>query len=89
MYISYIAGEILVWNLQKDDDCLISTTVTVPGAHREAVSQVSWVRNPDPTQQRHVLVSAGRDGRLLMWQVGTHSGSIQLIEGYETHSCMS
>ncbi|KDR08919.1 WD repeat-containing protein 34-like [Zootermopsis nevadensis] len=76
------SGEILVWNLQKDDDCLISTTVTVPGAHREAVSQVSWVRNPDPTQQRHVLVSAGRDGRLLMWQVGTHSGSIQLIEGF-------
>jgi WD40 repeat protein len=78
---SYIAGEVLVWNLQKDDDCLISSSASVPGAHREAVSQVSWVRNPDPTQQRPVLVSAGRDGRVLVWQIGTHSGTIQLNDG--------
>jgi WD40 repeat protein len=69
-----------VWNLQKDD-CLISSSANVLGAHREAVSQVSWVRNPDPTQQRPVLVSAGRDGRVLVWQVGTHSGSFQLSQG--------
>lgn len=77
----YIAGEVLVWNLQKDDDCLISTSATMPGAHREAVSQVSWVHNPDRTQQRPILVSAGRDGRVLVWQVGTHTGTLQLSEG--------
>ncbi|GFG35753.1 hypothetical protein Cfor_03930, partial [Coptotermes formosanus] len=76
------SGEVLVWNLQKDDNCLISTSATMPGAHREAVSQVSWVRNPDPTQQRPVLVSAGRDGHVLVWQVGTHSGTLQLSEGF-------
>jgi len=77
----YIAGEVLVWNLQKDDDCLISTSATMPGAHREAVSQVSWVHNTDRTQQRPILVSAGRDGRVLVWQVGTHTGTLQLSEG--------
>lgn len=53
----------------------------MPGAHKEAVSQVSWVHNPDPTQQRPILVSAGRDGRVLVWQVGTHTGTLQLSEG--------
>jgi hypothetical protein len=53
----------------------------MPGAHREAVSQVSWVNNPDPTQQRPILVSAGRDGRMLLWHVGTHTGTFQLSEG--------
>ncbi|XP_069697896.1 cytoplasmic dynein 2 intermediate chain 2-like isoform X1 [Periplaneta americana] len=76
------SGEVLVWNLQKDDDCLICSSATVPGAHREAVSQVSWIRNPDPTQQRPLLVSAGRDGRILIWQVGTHSGTFQLSDGF-------
>ncbi|PNF15363.1 WD repeat-containing protein 34 [Cryptotermes secundus] len=76
------SGEVLIWNLQKDDDCLISSSANVPGAHRDAVSQVSWVRNLDPTQQWPVLVSAGHDGRVLVWQIGTHSGTIQLREGF-------
>ncbi|PSN43131.1 hypothetical protein C0J52_10485 [Blattella germanica] len=74
--------EVLVWNLQRDDDCLICTSSNLPGSHREAISQVSWIRNPDSTQQQPLLVSAGRDGRILVWKVGTHSGNLQLNEGF-------
>ena len=75
-------GEVLVWNLQKDDEPLICSSEAIPGSHKEPVTQLSWIPDGDTSQKRPLLVSTGCDGRMLIWKVGTYSGNFQLSEAF-------
>ncbi|KAJ9599617.1 hypothetical protein L9F63_009934 [Diploptera punctata] len=75
-------GEIVIWNFQKDDDSLICSSGGIPGSHRECVTQLSWINNPDTSQKKPLLVSIGLDGRILIWKVEPRSESFQLNDSF-------
>nr|CAD7392261.1 unnamed protein product [Timema cristinae] len=79
--VGTFSGELLVWNLQSEDEILVGSSAVVPGSHREAITHVSWIRSPDPTHQRPLLVTSSSDGRVLVWSVGSRPGSLRLVDG--------
>lgn len=68
-----IPGEVVVWNLQRDDPVVIGN-ITL---HTEAVVHMEWVQISDMMQTRPVLVSAGRDGSIVIWSSKTVSGTLK------------
>ncbi|XP_067015238.2 cytoplasmic dynein 2 intermediate chain 2 isoform X2 [Anabrus simplex] len=75
-------GEVLVWNLQRDEDTLLGGSGLVQGAHVDAVSQLAWIRNPNSRQGDPLLVSSGCDGRILIWKVTTIPENFMLLEQF-------
>ncbi|CAG2056042.1 unnamed protein product, partial [Timema podura] len=80
--VGTFSGELLVWNLHSEDEILVGSSAVVPGSHREAITHVSWIRSPDPTHQRPLLVTSSSDGRVLVWSVGSRPGSLRLVDGF-------
>lgn len=70
---NYIPGEVVVWNLQRDDPIVIGN-ITL---HTEAVVHMEWVQNFDMMQTRPILVSAARDGSIVIWSSKTVSGTLK------------
>ncbi|KAJ8873577.1 hypothetical protein PR048_024395 [Dryococelus australis] len=77
--VGTFSGEVSVWNVQWGAQGLVGSSA---GSHQEAVSQLCWVRSPDPSHVRPLLASAGRDGRLFLWQAEPTLGSFHLLEGF-------
>lgn len=68
-----ISGEVVVWNLQRDEPIIIGN-ITL---HGEAVAHMEWLQNFDVTQTRPILVSASRDGSVIIWTMKTLSGTLK------------
>lgn len=70
------SGEVVVWNLQKDDPTLIGS-VTL---HSEAVVHMEWLQNFDRAQMRPVLASASRDGSIVIWTMTSTSSTLKAAQ---------
>lgn len=67
------SGEVIVWNLQRDDPIVIGNMTL----HSEAVVHMEWVQNYGVTNARPVLASASRDGSVIIWTMKTSSNTLK------------
>ena len=52
-YVSYVrTGEVLVWDTGREDDMLIASSGNGDDSHREAVSKLTWVVDPESHGQK-------------------------------------
>lgn len=80
-------GEVMVWDLSKDDENLLATTGIGDDTHREPITQLVWLQDPDKPKNYNI-VSASADGKVLHWAF-SEKGSLTLEEGFVLlASCM-
>ncbi|KAG8231832.1 hypothetical protein J437_LFUL008603, partial [Ladona fulva] len=79
-----VNGEVLVWNLQWEDDCLFGSSETSGGGHEDAVVQIYWITDPssDLGSSKSILVSASRDGQLIFWHLTSKTGGLRRGQGF-------
>ena len=51
--VSVSTGEVMVWDLGRDDEMLIATSGIGDDSHREPVSKVQWVPDADPKNKKY------------------------------------
>jgi WD40 repeat protein len=60
-------GEVVIWNLNEPEKAVAMTAIDSPYSHKEPVLDVKWVY--DNALKKHLLASAGADGKLLFWDM--------------------
>ncbi|XP_050396132.1 cytoplasmic dynein 2 intermediate chain 2 [Patella vulgata] len=76
------SGEVLVWDLNKEDDLLISTSGIGDDAHREPVAKVQWILDPNSKGRSYNIISVGGDGKVLIWTMSKKKPKLKLVEGF-------
>ncbi|XP_006835047.1 PREDICTED: WD repeat-containing protein 34 [Chrysochloris asiatica] len=74
------SGEVLVWDVSRQEDSLLWRTGLTDDTHTDPVYQVVWLPGP---RFSHLfqLLSVATDGKVLLWQ-GLGTGLLQLTEGF-------
>ncbi|XP_031555481.1 WD repeat-containing protein 34-like [Actinia tenebrosa] len=76
-------GEVLLWDLSKEDDMLIGSSGMGSDSHREPVTKVLWIIDPDSKGKKYQILSASGDGKVLLWQAPSQgSQDLKLVGGY-------
>ncbi|XP_041371000.1 cytoplasmic dynein 2 intermediate chain 2-like [Gigantopelta aegis] len=75
-------GEVLVWDLSREDDLVLATSGIGDDAHREPVAKVQWLLDPDSKTKRYNIISIGGDGKILIWSMNKKKQKLKLIEGF-------
>ncbi|XP_067657165.1 cytoplasmic dynein 2 intermediate chain 2-like [Haliotis asinina] len=75
-------GEVMVWDLSKEDDLLIATSGIGDDAHREPVTKVKWIPDPASKSRRHQIISASGDGKILIWAMSSKKQKLKLVDGF-------
>lgn len=75
-------GEVLVWDLSREDDILVATSGIGDDSHREPVSKVQWVKDPDSKSAKYKIVSVSSDGKILLWQRNAKKQKLKLADGF-------
>ena len=50
-------GEVIVWDLSREDDLVIATSGIGDDAHREPVSKVHWMKSQSSKRREHNVCS--------------------------------
>nr|XP_006820378.1 PREDICTED: WD repeat-containing protein 34-like [Saccoglossus kowalevskii] len=75
-------GEIVIWDLSKEDDTIVATSGIGDDSHREPVSKVKWIEDPLSKGRKYNIVSVSSDGKILIWKVNRRKASLELVEGF-------
>lgn len=76
------SGEVLVWDVSRDDDLLVASSGVGNDSHREPVSKLQWVVDSESKGKKYNLVSVATDGRILVWQFSQHQKALRLVDGF-------
>eukprot|EP00731_Ephydatia_muelleri_P020500 Em0013g227a len=74
------SGELRIWNIGAEGDPLVATSHFNNLVHQEPVSKVCWVPCEEDQKQRHLLLSLGNDGKVLLWK--WVAAELQLVNGF-------
>jgi len=75
-------GEVIVWDLSREDDLVIASSGIGNDAHREPVSKVHWVKGQSSKRKDYNIVSVSGDGKVLVWKVDLKKGKLKLSSGF-------
>lgn len=75
-------GEVIIWDVSNTENSLIASSGIGDDSHREPVSKLHWITDPDSKGQKYHLVSVGCDGRILIWQLYQHQQAMKLVDGF-------
>uniref|UniRef100_A0A8W8IMP9 WD repeat-containing protein 34 n=2 Tax=Magallana gigas TaxID=29159 RepID=A0A8W8IMP9_MAGGI len=76
-------GVVIVWDLSREDDMVLTSSGIGDDSHREPVSKVIWV--PDTSslkKNKYLLVSVSSDGKMLVWKMDRKTKQIELHDGF-------
>ncbi|GLG97322.1 WD repeat-containing protein 34 [Gryllus bimaculatus] len=74
-------GEIIVWDLHREEPVITSSAShnKQGNGHKDAISQISWIRNVDINQEQPMLVTAGSDGLMILWHFSPFSCDLSMF----------
>jgi len=75
-------GEVIVWDLSREDDLVVATSGIGDDAHREPVSKVHWIKSQSSKRREHNIISVSGDGKVLIWKVDLKRGKLKLSSGF-------
>uniref|UniRef100_UPI00358FF9B6 cytoplasmic dynein 2 intermediate chain 2 n=1 Tax=Myxine glutinosa TaxID=7769 RepID=UPI00358FF9B6 len=70
-------GDVFVWETNRDGDMLAGQSCGQSYGHEEPIHQMSWVREGGSASQSWLLITAGTDGRVLLWRFTTRGLELQ------------
>ncbi|WAR20738.1 DC2I2-like protein, partial [Mya arenaria] len=73
-------GEVMLWDLSREDDMLIATSGLGEDAHQEPVTKVYWIT--DAKGKKIYLVSASGDGKIIQWKIDRKAQRLMPKEGF-------
>ncbi|BFY97495.1 hypothetical protein BsWGS_00534 [Bradybaena similaris] len=76
------SGEIILWDLSREDDLVLATSGIGNDAHREPVSKVHWIKSQSSGRRDYNIISISGDGKVLIWKVETKKGRLKLSKGF-------
>lgn len=74
------SGEVLLWDLSREDDMLVATSGLGEDAHQEPVSKVHWIS--DAKGKKIYLVSASSDGKIIQWKIDRKAQKLMPKDGF-------
>ncbi|XP_043241239.1 cytoplasmic dynein 2 intermediate chain 2-like [Amphibalanus amphitrite] len=77
--VGMVTGELQLYNLSREEDPLLGTTSGIIQGHREPVSALHWLAR----SAGYSLVSASRDGRMLVWKYSEAKQQLQLVKQFQ------
>jgi len=75
-------GEVIVWDLSREDDLVVATSGIGDDAHREPVTKVHWIKSQSSKKRDHNIISVSGDGKALIWKIDLKKGRLKLISGF-------
>jgi dynein intermediate chain len=66
-------GQIIIWSLVNQDPVVTSSSMS-ENSHQEPISQLIWA----PVDNDYQLVSVGRDGKILIWDIGNLNQPVRM-----------
>lgn len=82
------SGEVILWNTNKTENNTLATSYpysSIGNDHKEAVSQILWMRNAEAYDRNPMLITSGLDGVLILWQYAPLSEEIVLYARVVLH----
>ncbi|XP_037067870.1 cytoplasmic dynein 2 intermediate chain 2-like [Pollicipes pollicipes] len=77
--VGMVTGEMQLYNLSREDDPFLGSTAAVIQGHREPISALHWLAR----SAGYGLVSASRDGKLLVWKYSEAKQQLQLTKKFQ------
>lgn len=74
-------GQLILWNLSRENDTVLAKTGTTDVSHSEMVSSVHWGMF-SKNNVKYQAASTSLDGRVLIWQYNERNSQLQLIKGF-------
>ncbi|XP_056301764.1 WD repeat-containing protein 34 [Danio aesculapii] len=74
------SGEVVVWDTSRSQDLILAQTGMSADTHREPVYQINWV--PLARRGDFSVLSAGSEGRVLLWTIDRVEAKLILSSGY-------
>ncbi|XP_064382625.1 cytoplasmic dynein 2 intermediate chain 2-like [Halichondria panicea] len=60
-------GEVRIWNTSLEGDPLTASSGLSDLGHKEPIAELSWILDEESRERRHLLLSLGNDGKVLVW----------------------
>lgn len=73
-------GEVMLWDLSREDDLLVASSGIDDDSHQEPVSKVYWITGSKG--KKIYLISASSDGKILQWKIDRKAQKLQLKDGF-------
>ncbi|CAB4030926.1 WD repeat-containing 34-like [Paramuricea clavata] len=75
-------GAVYVYDIGKEDDTLIASSGVGENSHKDPISQVMWLNDPASKDKKFKIMSAGGDGKILIWRLSQSSKNLKLLSGF-------
>ncbi|XP_046849052.1 cytoplasmic dynein 2 intermediate chain 2-like [Xenia sp. Carnegie-2017] len=75
-------GAVFVYDIANENDPLIGSSGVGENTHKDPVSQVTWFSDPTSKDKKFRVISAGADGKILIWRLSQSSKSLKLLRAY-------
>lgn len=75
-------GDVMLWDLSREDDLLLATSGIGDDGHREPVSKIYWVPDTSSKRKKFLLVSVCSDGKILIWKLDKKKHILQVVDGF-------
>ncbi|XP_055888204.1 cytoplasmic dynein 2 intermediate chain 2-like isoform X1 [Biomphalaria glabrata] len=75
-------GEVILWDLSREDDLVLATSGIGDESHREPVSKVYWITDQSPKMKNYNIVSVSGDGKILIWSIDLKKGKLRQLKSF-------
>lgn len=75
-------GDIYVYDIGREDDTVIAWSGVGENSHKDPISQVTWLSESSSKEKKYKIMSAGGDGKILLWRLNLANKKLKLLSGF-------
>lgn len=75
-------GDVYVYDIGREDDTFIAWSGVGDNSHKDPVSQVIWLNESTSKDKKYKIMSAGGDGKILLWRLSLSSKHLKLLSAF-------
>lgn len=72
-------GDVYVYDIGREDDTVIAWSGVGENSHKDPISQVVWLNESSSKEKKYKIMSAGGDGKILIWRLSLASKKLKLL----------
>ena len=74
-------GEVYVYDVRQSDQ-LVASVTDRKELHKDEVTALEWFKDPKSAKKKYFLLSASRDGKILVWNALPTKNQLKLYDGF-------